>query len=53
MHAWIKMNENDKREEEEALSLFWILRMSPQALKTWLHGDFGSVSSWLLHRRGF
>ena len=26
MHAWIKMNKNDKREEEEALSLFMILR---------------------------
>ena len=25
MHAWIKMNKNDKR-EEEALSLFMILR---------------------------
>ena len=26
MHAWIKMNKNDKREEEEVISLFWILR---------------------------
>ena len=26
MHAWINMNKNDKREEEEVLSLFWILR---------------------------
>ena len=35
MHAWIKMNKNDKREEEEALSLFWILR---SLLKLQRHG---------------
>ena len=26
MHAWIIINKNDKREEEEALNLFWVLR---------------------------
>ena len=35
MHVWIKMNKNDKREEEEALSLFWILR---SLLKLWRRG---------------
>ena len=51
------MNKNNlkmrKKRKKEALSLFLDLPMSPQALKTWLHRDFGGTSLWLLHRRYF
>ena len=47
MHAWKKMNKNDKREEEEALSLFMILR---SLLKIWRHG---CMEISVAFRRGF
>ena len=47
MHAWIKMNKNDKIEEEEALSLFMIFR---SILKLWKRGCMKISAAF---RRGF